>query len=78
MFDKAEDIGFNLFISMDVAAAGCWEMNATDFASTVQRYQTSSAYARGPNGYPFLSTFSDGGWTREQVCYQADPDGVHC
>ncbi|KAF2801743.1 uncharacterized protein BDZ99DRAFT_528212 [Mytilinidion resinicola] len=71
LFGYAEYVGFKLFISMDLWAAGDVKhsdgtnVNAFDYEDLLRQFFPSSAYYKGPNGYPFLSTFSDGGMSND-------------
>ncbi|OJD32584.1 glycoside hydrolase family 71 protein, partial [Diplodia corticola] len=63
MFDHARDNypGFKLFISMDLWAAGSAKKGLDDFDDLLRDYMGHAAYYKGPNGYPFISSFADGG-----------------
>ncbi|EKG12850.1 Glycoside hydrolase family 71 [Macrophomina phaseolina MS6] len=63
MFDYARDNypDFKLFISMDLWAAGSAKKGLDDFDSLLRDYIGHAAYYKGPNGFPFISTFADGG-----------------
>lgn len=66
LFPYAASKGFKLFISMDLAAAGGAGKSVNDFTTILRNNLGQTAWYRGPNGYPFLSTFSDGGLTNTQ------------
>ncbi|KKY13309.1 putative glycoside hydrolase family 71 [Diplodia seriata] len=63
MFDHARDNypDFKLFISMDLWAAGSAKKGLDDFDDLLRDYMGHAAYYKGPNGYPFISSFADGG-----------------
>lgn len=70
LFGYAEYVGgFWLYISMDVYASGaaCYAGSTScngpyDYASIFDWTLASSAYYKGPNGFPMISTFSSGGF----------------
>ncbi|THH27350.1 hypothetical protein EUX98_g6839 [Antrodiella citrinella] len=62
MFNYAPTVGFSLHISMDIWASG----DATGghpelYNDILNQYMSHDGYYQGPNGKPFLTTFSDGG-----------------
>ncbi|GME35786.1 glycoside hydrolase family 71 protein [Neofusicoccum parvum] len=63
LFDYARDNypEFKLFISIDLWAAGSAKKGLDDFDDILRDFMGHDAYYKGPNGYPFISTFSDGG-----------------
>ncbi|CAG8983304.1 hypothetical protein HYALB_00007432 [Hymenoscyphus albidus] len=72
LFDHADTLksnggNFRLFISMDLYAAGQQKhadgtpVNAFDYGDTFRDFITRPSYYLGPNGKPFVTTFSDGG-----------------
>ena len=60
LFAHAGEVGFKLFFSMDTAG-GSWQFS--DWSNLLQGYLGHEAYYRGPNGFPFLSTFDGGPWS---------------
>lgn len=67
LFGYAEYRGFQLFVSMDLWAAGDVKhadgsnVNAFDYVDLLNQFITRSGYYKGPNGDPMITTFSDGG-----------------
>ncbi|KAL1618872.1 hypothetical protein SLS54_006987 [Diplodia seriata] len=64
MFDYARDNhpDFKLFISMDL-----WSQNDTlNFDGFFVDFLGHEAYYKGPNGYPFVSTYGNGGFSKEK------------
>ncbi|KAH8674285.1 putative glucan endo-1,3-alpha-glucosidase agn1 precursor [Xylariales sp. PMI_506] len=57
LFNAAAGKEFSLFISMDLSS----DSDAYDFTDLINTYIGNSHWYTGPNGYPFLSTFSAGG-----------------
>jgi glucan endo-1,3-alpha-glucosidase len=66
LFTAANTAGFKLFISMDLAAAANLGKTISDFNTLINDFKGNAAYYKGPNGYPFISTFSDGSLTSAQ------------
>lgn len=66
LFNYAATKGFKLFISMDLYAMGAAGKTVDDYYNTLAYFLGATAYYKGPNGWPFLSTFSDGGLTNTQ------------
>ncbi|EHL00387.1 putative Glucan endo-1,3-alpha-glucosidase agn1 [Glarea lozoyensis 74030] len=74
LFKYAETKGFKLFFSMDLYAAAnacsggssgsCGGPNS--YFPLLQKYLGSSAWARGKNGLPMISTFSSAGWEKPE------------
>jgi glucan endo-1,3-alpha-glucosidase len=62
LFDAAADTDFKIFFSLDLYA----KPDPYAFSSLVNQYSTHKSYYQGPNSAPFLSTFSDAGWGKEQ------------
>ncbi|KAL3419640.1 glucan endo-alpha-glucosidase agn1 [Phlyctema vagabunda] len=64
---------FKLFISMDLWAAGAIKhadgtsVNAFDYGDLFAEFKDNAAYYRGPNGHPFVTTFSDGGMNNDSL-----------
>jgi len=65
MFDYALSKDFKLFISMDLSAAGEAKKRLVDYRSLFRDFLGHGAWYLGPNGFPFVSTFSDGGLTND-------------
>jgi hypothetical protein len=69
IFDYTRDTysgRFGLYFSLDVwasGAAGKGVYPTDDYHSLLQDFLGHAAYYKGPNGNPFISTFSDGGLT---------------
>ena len=66
MFNYAHGKNFKLFVSMDVYAAGNAGKGLSDYYPILRDFLGNPAYYKGPNGYPFISTFGDGGLTNTQ------------
>jgi hypothetical protein len=64
MFDYTRDNHPTIqhFISMDTWATKVGGNSLEVFKGVLQRYKGHAAYYQGPNGYSFVSTFSDGGF----------------
>ena len=71
LFGYAEYRGFKLLISMDLWAAGDVKhadgsnVNAFDYYDLLKEFIHRPGYYQGPNGYPFITTFSDGGMNND-------------
>ncbi|KAH7046817.1 glycosyl hydrolase family 71-domain-containing protein [Macrophomina phaseolina] len=63
MFDYTRDNhpDFKLFISMDLWSA----KNLSDFDQFFTDFLAHDAYYKGPNGFPFVSTYGNGGFSKE-------------
>ncbi|KAL1624390.1 hypothetical protein SLS56_007794 [Neofusicoccum ribis] len=63
MFDYTRDNhpDFKLFISMDLWS----DKNLSDFDSFFTDFLAHDAYYKGPNGFPFASTYGDGGYSKD-------------
>ena len=65
MFDCARDHhpNFKLFVSMDLAAASASipKQSAFDYHDLLRDFLGHPTYLQGPNSFPFVSTFTDGG-----------------
>lgn len=66
LFDYAATKSFKLFVSMDLSALGAAGKTVDDYYGILSGFLGASAWYRGPNGWPFLSTFGDGGLTNIQ------------
>ncbi|CAM1506137.1 Fc.00g057780.m01.CDS01 [Cosmosporella sp. VM-42] len=63
LFNYAATKNFKLFISMDIAQLNGLGKNLGDYYPLLSGHLGAAAWYKGPNGFPFLSTFSDGGYT---------------
>lgn len=63
MFDYADKQGFKLFINIDLNGAKGAGLGLYDFVPLFHKYINHPAYLQGPNGAPFISGYSDGGYT---------------
>lgn len=73
LFNAANANGFKLFISMDVYASGaaCYASGTScngpyDYSDIFGWVFDQPSYALGPNGNPFVSTFSSGGFVNTE------------
>ncbi|KAI9834977.1 MAG: hypothetical protein M1819_002700 [Sarea resinae] len=57
---------FKLFVSMDVSASLASGKGPNDYVSLLERYLGHDVWYKGPNGFPLVSTYSDGGLTSDQ------------
>lgn len=73
MFGYARDNhpNFKLFVSMDLYAAGnaSPKQSVSDYHDLLRDFMGHPAYQKGPNNFPLVSTFGDGGlgnsaWTQ--------------
>lgn len=64
MFDYTRDNhpDFKLFISMDLWS----QKNLSNFNQLFTDFLSHDAYYKGPNGFPFVSTYGDGGFQQDQ------------
>ncbi|GME42242.1 Glycoside hydrolase family 71 [Neofusicoccum parvum] len=67
MFDYTRDKypKFKLFFSLDLWASGGAGKKLADYDSLLRDFMGHGAYQKGPNSFPFISTFGDGGTTKE-------------
>ncbi|KAK0638185.1 Glucan endo-1 [Lasiodiplodia hormozganensis] len=67
MFDFTRDKypKFKLFFSLDLWASGGAGKRLGDYDSLLRDFMGHGAYQKGANGFPFVSTFGDGGTTKD-------------
>jgi glucan endo-1,3-alpha-glucosidase len=68
LFRYADRVGFKLFISMDLIAAGTsGKQTLANFYPLFRDFKGRPSWYLGPNNKPFISTFSDGGLTNSEI-----------
>lgn len=67
MFDYTRDKypKFNHFFSLDLWESGGAGKKLGDYDSLLRDFMGHDAYQKGANGFPFVSTFGDGGTNKE-------------